>query len=161
MWEESVIKVSIFCIMVQVYCCCFPTVKLQRVCFTMKAESVTKVNIFLHIGISVLLLFFNCRFATSSFHHVGGVCYQSKFFLYNGTSVLLFSNCKVATSTFHHVGGVCYQGKFFVYDCITILLLCLKCRVVMSSFHHVGGVCYQGKFFVYDSVTNLLFFIVM
>ena len=42
---ESVTKVSILYIMVQVYCC-FLTIKLRRVCFTMKAESVTKVNIF-------------------------------------------------------------------------------------------------------------------
>ena len=54
----------------------------------MKAVSVTKVSIFLHIGISVLL-FFNCRFATSLFHHEGGVCYQGEYFLHNGTSVLL------------------------------------------------------------------------
>ena len=39
-------KVSIFYIMVQVYCCCFLTVDLRRVRFTMKAESVTKVSIF-------------------------------------------------------------------------------------------------------------------
>ena len=43
---ESFTKVSIFYIMVQVYCCCFPTVKLRQVCFSMKAESVTKVSIF-------------------------------------------------------------------------------------------------------------------
>ena len=43
---------------------CFPTVKLRRVCFTMKVESVIKASIFLHIGISVLLLFFNCRIVT-------------------------------------------------------------------------------------------------
>ena len=34
----------------------------------MKAESVTKVSIFLHIGTSVLLLFSNCRVLTSLFH---------------------------------------------------------------------------------------------
>ena len=44
---------------------------------------------FLHIGMSVLLLFFNCRFATSLFHLEGGVCYQGEYFLHNGTSVLL------------------------------------------------------------------------
>ena len=42
----SFTKVSIFYIMVQVYCCCFLTVDLRRVRFTMKAESVTKVSIF-------------------------------------------------------------------------------------------------------------------
>ena len=57
MKAESVIKVSIFHIMVQVYCCCFLTIKLRRVHSTMKAESVTKVSIFLHNGTSVLLLF--------------------------------------------------------------------------------------------------------
>ena len=46
MWEESVTKVSFFCIMV-------PSV----------------------------LLFSNCKVATSTFHHVGGVCYQGKFFV--------------------------------------------------------------------------------
>ena len=46
MKAESVIKVSIFQIMVQVYCCCFLIIKLQRVHSTMKAESVTKVSIF-------------------------------------------------------------------------------------------------------------------
>ena len=45
MKAESVTKVSIFYIMVQVYCF-FSIVELRRVCFTMKAESVTKVSIF-------------------------------------------------------------------------------------------------------------------
>ena len=38
------------------YCCCFSNVKLQRVCLTMKVESVNKGEYFLHIGTSVLLL---------------------------------------------------------------------------------------------------------
>ena len=45
MKAESVIKVSIFHIMVQVYCC-FLTIKLRQVHSTLKAESVTKVSIF-------------------------------------------------------------------------------------------------------------------
>ena len=46
MKEESVTKVSIFKILVQVYYCCFSSIELRRVRFTMKAESVTKVSIF-------------------------------------------------------------------------------------------------------------------
>ena len=42
--------------MVQVYCC-FLTVKLRRVCFTMKAESVTKV--FFYILVQVYYCFFH------------------------------------------------------------------------------------------------------
>ena len=69
---------------------------------------------FFHNGISVLLLFSNCKVTTSLFHHEGGVSYQGEYFFNNGTSVLLlFSNCKVATSLFHHEGGVCYQGEYF------------------------------------------------
>ena len=49
-------KVSIFYIMVQVYCCCFLTVNSQRVHFIMKAESITKVSIF-HIMVQVYCCF--------------------------------------------------------------------------------------------------------
>ena len=48
MKAESVTKVSILKILVQVYYCCFSSIELQRVCFTMKAESVTEVNFFFH-----------------------------------------------------------------------------------------------------------------
>ena len=44
----------------------------------MKAEPVTKVSIFLHMGSSVLLLFSNCKVLTSLFHLVGGVCYEGE-----------------------------------------------------------------------------------
>ena len=44
---------------------------------------------FLHIGVSVLLLSFNCRVATSLFSHEGRVCYQGEYFSHIGTSVLL------------------------------------------------------------------------
>ena len=83
---------------------------------------------FLHIGISVLLLFSKCIVATSSFHHEGGVCYQGEYFLHIGISVLLFSKCIVATSLFHHEGGVCYQGEYFLHIGISVLLLFSTCN---------------------------------
>ena len=49
-------------------------------------------NNYKETGISVLLLFFKCIVATSSFHHVDRVRYQGEYFLHIGISVLLFSN---------------------------------------------------------------------
>ena len=36
---------------------------------------------FLHIGTSVVLLFFNCRIVASLFDHEGGVFYQGIFYV--------------------------------------------------------------------------------
>ena len=79
MKAESVTKVSIYYIMVQVYCC-FLNVDLRRVCFTMKAESVTKVSIFY-----IMVQVYFCRFTTVDLRRVcfiikGGVCNQGEFF---------------------------------------------------------------------------------
>ena len=62
MKAESITKVSIFYILVQVYCCRFPTVEFSRVSFTMKAESVTKVSIFY-----ILVQVYCCWFPTVEF----------------------------------------------------------------------------------------------
>ena len=59
MKAESVTKVSIYYIMVQVYCCCFLNVDLRRVCFTKKVESVTKVSIFY-----IMVQVYCCCFST-------------------------------------------------------------------------------------------------
>ena len=70
----------------------------------MKVESFTKVEYFLHIGISVLLLFSNSKVATSLFHHEGGVCYQGEYFFTYYT--VLFFKCRIVSSLFDHEGGL-------------------------------------------------------
>ena len=102
MKAESVNKVSIFYILVQVYSCWFPTGEFWRVCFTMKAESVTKVSIFY-----ILVRVYCCRFPSVEFWRVSFTMKAESvtkvsIFLHIGTSVLLlFSNCRVLTSLFH------------------------------------------------------------
>ena len=79
---------------------------------------------FLHIGISVLLLFSNCKVATSLFHHEGGVRYQGEYFLHNGTSVfLLFSNCIVVRFCFTII------TKISIFLNIVILLIITRLMI--------------------------------
>ena len=109
MKAESVTKVSIFYIM-QVYYCCFLTIKLRRVCFTMKVESVTKVSIFY-----IMVQVYYCCFLTVKLRRV---CFTMKAESVTKVSIFLLlvyvyccfsNNYGDETISFH------YEGSYFFF----------------------------------------------